>query len=141
MFAASAQGEWIGDYGEALRACRTTRRPLLIVLEDPSARVAARHISYRPEAQQIQLLDSYICCRIDVSTPYGRKVADAFRAKTYPTAVVIDKTASRILARKNGYHSASDWSNFLAAHQTGQAPASRPAITYPAYSSPAGCFT
>jgi hypothetical protein len=141
MFAASAHGEWSGDYGEALRDCRSARRPLLVVLEDPTARVAARHTSYRPDAQQIQLLQSYIRCRIDVSTPYGRKVAEAFRASSFPTTVVIDKTASKIIARKNGYQSDSDWSNFLAAYQTGHAPASRPAITYPAFSSPAGCFT
>jgi hypothetical protein len=139
--AANAQPEWLDDYGGALHAARTHQRPLLIVLEDSTARVPSRHVSHRPDAQHIPLLEPYVRCRIDVSTPYGRKVADAFRATSFPMTVVIDKTASTIIARKQGFQSAGDWTNFLTNYRTGQAPAFRPVTTYPAHSSPASCFT
>jgi hypothetical protein len=139
--AASPQPQWLDDYGEALNAARSSRRPLLIVLEDSTAGSRFRHISHRPDAGQTQLLEPYTLCRVDVSTSYGRKVAEAFQATSFPTAVVTDKTATKVVARKIGHQSSGDWASFLTAYRTGRAPAPRPALTFPAFSPPGGCFT
>ena len=144
--AASPPPEWMDNYGEALRAARAARRPLLIVLEDSTARAPWRHVSHRSDAGQAELLQPYTRCRIDVSTPYGQKVADVFGATSFPTAVVTDRTATKILARKTGHQTPANWAHFLTAYRTGQAPAPQPAITFPAFTPPAfsppgGCFT
>jgi hypothetical protein len=126
---ASPQGSaWMDDYGQALQAARAARQPLLVVIDDHSASdERLRHISHRTESTQSEpLLKPYILCRVDVSTPYGKKVADAFRATAFPYTAIIDNTASFVLARRSGAMTPADWSTLLVAHQTGQRPVIAP---------------
>ena len=55
-----------------------------------------------------------------MSTAYGKKVADAFKAKEFPFAAIIDKTGSVVLCKKAGKVSDEEWQETLATYQTGE---------------------
>lgn len=113
--------DWQSDYGKALEASRTGARPLLIVLDDPSdPAAAAEEDQLVAEGEQEELLGAYECCHVDVSTEYGKKVADAFKAKEFPFAAIIDKTGSVVLCKKTGKVSDEEWQETLATYQSGE---------------------
>ena len=113
--------KWQGDYAKALAATRQDDRPLLVVLDvpgDPKAAVEAEQ--FEIEGEQGKLLESYQLCHVDISTKYGKKVADAFRAKQFPFTAIIDKTGSVILLKKAGQISNDEWQETLAKYQKGE---------------------
>jgi len=134
MFAAPANSiEWMNDYGAALKAARAERKPLLVVLENPSARavqidagwtdaVRIGQISLVDPQPAKELLSKYKLCRIDASTPYGQAVAKAFRTASFPTTSIIDRTGSVQIFVKSGRLSDGEWRAALAKHQTGARP-------------------
>jgi hypothetical protein len=110
---------WQADYGKALEETREESRPLLIVLDNPSDEAQsldARLLEQDPDAMS---LDSYELCRIDVSTAYGKRVADVFRATEFPHAAIIDRTGSMILRRVEGNVSTKQWKETLARYEAG----------------------
>ncbi len=113
--------DWQSDYGKALKASRADARPLLIVLDDPSdPQAAAAEDQLAAEGEQEELLSAYECCHVDVSTKYGKKVADAFKAEKFPFAAIIDKTGSFVLCKKTGKVSDAEWQETLATYQNGE---------------------
>jgi hypothetical protein len=113
--------DWQSDYGKALEASRTGEKPLLIVLDDPSNPAAAAEADQlEAEGKQEELLGAYECCHVDVSTEYGKKVADAFKAKEFPFAAIIDKTGSVVLHKTAGKLSDKQWQDTLATYQNGE---------------------
>jgi hypothetical protein len=113
--------DWQSDYGKALEATRADAKPLLIVLDDPSnPAAAAEEDQLTAEGKQEELLNSYERCHVDVSTAYGKKVADAFQAKQFPFAAIIDKTGSVVLCKKAGKVSDAEWQETLATYQSGE---------------------
>ena len=113
--------EWQSDYGQALEASRAEARPLLIVLDNPSdPQAAAEEEQLTAEGEQVELLNAYECCHVDVSTEYGKKVADAFKAEEFPFAAIIDKTGSVVLCKKTGKVSDEEWQATLATYQNGE---------------------
>ncbi len=124
--AAPAQSPGGDDYGAALNAARKTGRPLLVVLEKPNeaaARIDQVHFSKeepRAEASTVaknDLLQPYVFCRIDVTTPYGARVAEAFRVSEFPHTVITNKGASKMIYRKTGTFSASEWKSTLVSYK------------------------
>lgn len=111
--------QWQSDYGKALEASRNESRPLLIVLDIPSDPQADAEVD-QLAAQGDQLLAAYECCHVDVTTEYGKKVADAFKAQTFPFAAIIDKTGSVVLCKKTGKVSGDEWQATLAKYQSGE---------------------
>jgi hypothetical protein len=96
---------------------------LLVVLDKPGntdARIAPELLAPGEGSQQTELLKSYELCHVDVSTEYGQKVADAFKAKSFPYVAVIDKTASVIIYQKAGQPGTEEWNRMLAAHKSGE---------------------
>jgi hypothetical protein len=130
----SPEPQWIPDYGEALQVARAARRPLLVVLDHAPPSDKMRPASHRAVAP---LLESYVLCRVEVSTPYGKKVADAFRATVFPYAAVIDNTGSRILARRQGELTEASWTTLLTRRQSSRPPV----VSSPVFSMPQPCFT
>jgi hypothetical protein len=124
MFAATASpSEWTNDYGVALKAARTERKPLVVVIENPAeSAVRIGEISLVDQQPTRQLLAKYKLCRVDASTPYGQAVARAFRATTFPTTSIIDKTGSVQIFVKAGPLSTAEWLAALAKHQSGARP-------------------
>ena len=74
------------------------------------------------EGEQAKVLASYRLCRVDVSTEYGQKVAQAFGATQFPHTAIIDKTGSTVLFKKPGQIGAEEWQTTLAKFQKGSAP-------------------
>jgi hypothetical protein len=114
--------EWESSYGKALEATRSESRPLLVVLDKPASsedRVAPELLAPSGDSKQAELLKSYELCHVDVTTEYGQKVAEAFKAKSFPYVAVIDKTGAAIIYSKAGKTSSDEWSRVLDAHKAG----------------------
>jgi hypothetical protein len=128
MFAAtfsatSATPDWQSDYGQALAATRSDQRPLLVVLDIPSNPQAALDGSLlATEGELGQLLANYELCHVDVSTEYGKRVAEAFKATSFPHTSIIDRTGSVVIFKKPGAIDATEWSTTLAKFQAGDKP-------------------
>jgi hypothetical protein len=119
----SSQVEWQADYGKALAATRSDQRPLLIVLDIPSNPQASLDRNLlTAEGDQAQLLQSYELCHVDVSTPYGQKVAQAFGATQFPHTAIIDRTGAVVIFKKPGQMALGEWSATLAKYQGGERP-------------------
>jgi len=119
--ATPTQLEWQSDYGKALAATRADNRPLLVVLDVPSnpkTAVATQQVA--KDAAQEKLLGAYQLCHVDASTAYGKKVAKAFGASSFPYTAILDKSASVVLCRKVGQLSNDQWQKTLAKYQTGE---------------------
>ena len=113
--------EWQADYGKALSSARSTDQPLLIVLDvpnDPKASMQSKLGS--EEKEQLDLLNRYQRCHIDVTTEYGKRVAKVFGATQFPFTAIIDKTGSIILVKKLGQLSDDQWNETLATYQKGE---------------------
>jgi hypothetical protein len=118
LLLAAPGGDWSADYGACLQRAAAEQRPLLVVLERPKS--ATFTAAGSPEARE--LLDHYVLCKVDVTTPYGQAVAEAFRARELPLTVIIDRTAKRQIFRQAGSLSTSEWTAALTAHQSGDLP-------------------
>jgi hypothetical protein len=112
--ATSGGHKWEADYGKALAATRADDRPLLVVLQVPGESQVA------DDSEQAKLLGDYQLCRIDASTEYGQRVAEAFKAESLPYMAIIDKTGSVVLFHKEGQLSEEEWQSTLAAHRKGE---------------------
>jgi hypothetical protein len=118
-----AKVNWQADYGKALAATRSDQRPLLVVLDnpaDPAATFDAKLIA--ADGQQAELLKSYRLCRVDVSTEYGQKVAEAFGAKQFPHTAIIDKTGASVLFKQSGPIAGDQWQSTLTKFEKGVQP-------------------
>ena len=67
---------------------------------DPQEAVETEQLD--TNGDQGELLGNYQLCHVDTSTEYGKKVAEAFRAKEFPFTAIIDKTGSIVLTKKEG---------------------------------------
>jgi hypothetical protein len=65
-------------------------------------------------------LQPYTLCHVDVTTDYGKKVASAFRATSFPHVAIIDKTGSTVIYRSTGPIDAADWQQVLTHHKNGE---------------------
>jgi hypothetical protein len=125
LLAANSQPQaWQTSYGKALAATKAANSPLLVVLDKPNsqnARIAPELLRVKDAAgKQTQLLQPYTLCHVDVTTDYGKKVASAFRATSFPHVAIIDKTGSTVLFRTSGKIEASEWEQVLSRHKNGQ---------------------
>jgi hypothetical protein len=123
LTASSEAAQWQADYGKALEATRSNDKPLLVVLDKPSDKDSRVDPSLLGEGadqgKDANLLASYELCHVDVSTTYGKKVAKAFRARTFPHLAIIDKTGSTVLFSRAGKMKADQWENTLASYKKG----------------------
>jgi hypothetical protein len=55
-----------------------------------------------------------------VTTEYGKRVAEAFRAEEFPFAAIIDKTGSVVLHKTAGKMSDEKWQTTLTTYKTGE---------------------
>ncbi len=116
LTAASPQApHWEADYGKALEQTRADDRPLLIVLENTADEKQQLNVDSDKE-----LLAAYDLCRVDVSTEYGKKVAEAFKAEKFPFTAIIDKSGVVILHKQTGAVTSSSWKATLTKYQKGE---------------------
>ena len=67
----------------------------------------------RMNLRLLELLRPYNLCHVDVSTDYGKKVAEAFKAEDFPYTAIIDKTGSVIIFAKAGKMANEEWQGVL----------------------------
>jgi hypothetical protein len=126
--ATSSTTDWQSDYGKALAATRSDQRPLLVVLDIPSNPQASLDNSLLAvDGEQANLLSAYELCHVDVSTEYGKRVAEAFHATQFPHTSIIDRTGSVVLFKKPGAMASTEWNATLAKYQAGQQPTTQTA--------------
>lgn len=115
--------QWQESYGKALQATREGSQPLLVVLDKPnseSARVEPALLSEGSiSGQPSDALKPYQLCHVDVTSEYGKKVADVFHATTFPHVAIIDKTGSVIIHRQTGKIDAAGWEKMLTQYKEG----------------------
>jgi hypothetical protein len=133
----SVQGlTWFSDYGAALEATKAARKPLLVVLDDPSnRRLRVEQVSRRDDRGAGDLLAKYTLCHVDVTTAYGREVARRFRAREFPSTAIIDREGRTVIFSKAGHFSDESWRATLSGYRDGRWPAAAPR------SQPVVCFT
>jgi hypothetical protein len=123
MAVAPSAPKWQADYGKALAATKSDHRPLLIVLDRPAdAKTAVQEELLQADGANAELLKSYELCRVDVSTDYGKKVADAFGATEFPHTAIIDKNGATVLFKKQGQLSGEELKTTLAKFEKGEQP-------------------
>ena len=116
--------KWQSNYMKALQATRKDDRPLLVVLDNPNkAKEAIDAEQLELEGKQGELLGSYQLCHVDVTTKYGKKVADAFHAEKFPFTAIIDKKGEYILLKKTGKLEGQEWNETLSKYKKGEEPA------------------
>ena len=143
---------WYQHYDKAKHAAQTAKRPLLVVIENPSE-IKQRLDEERLPADTAQqgLLDKFHLCRVDATTDYGKRVAKAFGAQRFPFTAIIDKQSRLIVFRKAGQMTKQEWRNALAqnnAPSDARILVKRPIVTDfgttvygSAFSSAGTCFT
>jgi hypothetical protein len=124
LLAASSEApQWQASYGKALQATKQSDQPLLVVIDKPNSENARVEPALLGDgassSESVDQLGKYQLCHIDASSEYGKKVAKAFRATTFPHVAIIDKTGSVILARKTGKIDAAGWEKLLDQHKDG----------------------
>jgi hypothetical protein len=141
LLAATPQAPvWEASYGKALQATRDGNQPLLIVLDKPNSEDARIEPTLLSEGEiggkSVEALKPYQLCHVDVTSDYGKKVAEAFHAKTFPAVAIIDKTGSVIIHRQNGKIDAAVWEKMLKEHKDGLRPTAKTVshVTYKAVS-------
>jgi hypothetical protein len=110
---------WHADYGVALAETKQDGHPLLVVFEKPGDEQQRLEPSLLSAESGAFPLDSYALCRIDVSTEYGKEVAEGFKVKDFPHVAIIDKSGSVILRRVSGDISKAEWKDVLKKHADG----------------------
>jgi hypothetical protein len=117
---APEKSKWQADYGKALAATRNDQRPLLVVLDNPADPAASVDSSLlEAKGEHAELLKPYRLCRVDVSSEYGKKVAQVFGATEFPHTTIIDKTGKIVLYKKPGKIASNDWKNALRKFESG----------------------
>ncbi len=105
---------WVDDYAVALEEAKELQKPLLIVIDDPSqSQDQSQQAEATLELENAALLEDYVLCHVDVTTDYGKRVADVFKVKQYPSTAIIDKTGEKIIYRKSGQLDDEDWATAL----------------------------
>jgi hypothetical protein len=121
---AATDGQWHTDYAQALAAAKADSKPLLVVLHKPDQpEQSIQQVSHVEKTEQATL-GNYHLCQIDVTSPTGKAVADAFKATSFPYTVITDKRADQVILRKTGTFSDGEWKTTLSEYRRGVRPIS-----------------
>lgn len=130
----ASAAEWQSDYATALKQVRADDRPMLMVIDHPG--VAEKSLDEEVINNDAKgALADYDLCRVDASTKYGAKVAEAFGAKAFPFVACIDKSGKVILDSASGEISKNEWTEMVTKYRAGVKPVrhvvAKPAVTSP----------
>ena len=107
--------KWKNHYSSVKKVAQAAKRPMLLVLENPTSKGGTIDDSKLTEKErEILTKGKFELCRVDVNTDYGKRVAAAFGARVFPYTVVTDHSSKRIVFRKPGQMSGQDWALALA---------------------------
>ncbi len=120
LAAMPANSRWSDDYGYSLKMSRAVKRPLLIVLDKPEEeKQRVKPVRFSLDPTQAGLLRPYELCHVDVTSPYGKKLAKAFGAKKFPYTAIVDKSGEAIIYQKSGRFRSDEWASVLTTHRDG----------------------
>ena len=140
---------WNTNYGTAKRIAQATKRPLLVVIENSKSKASQideKSLDGTPREKLLR--QDFELVRVDANTDYGRRVAKAFGVQSFPYTAVTDGGSKRIVFRKSGPMSKSDWTLALAKSEQAGAPVglssssiggqviSQPSAVYPVITQP-----
>jgi hypothetical protein len=114
-----AELEWSNHYADAKKQAAAEQRPLLVVLEDasnPAGRFDQDNLA--SQEKQLEMLQNYRLCRMDVNTAYGKRVAEAFGANQFPFTAITDKSAQFVKFRTAGAMTPQQWEQTLSTQQS-----------------------
>lgn len=115
---------WKEHYGQALKSARSHQRPLLLVMQDPSdPNHRLQQIDSISDNGHNELLSRFELCRVDVTTPHGKKTAEIFGVEEFPYTVMIGNKGKNIVFRRPGPMASEDWKNTLASYHSSPEPA------------------
>lgn len=113
-----AELQWSDHYADAKKQAAAEQRPLLVVLEDstsPAGQFDQNNLA--SQEKQVAMLQNYQLCRMDVNTPYGKLVAEAYGAKTFPFTAITDHGARVVKFRGSGAMTPQQWEQTLVKQQ------------------------
>lgn len=117
------QLDWSDHYANAKQGAATEQRPLLVVLENSADPAGKLDLQAAGNAEkQLELLKQYKLCRMDVNTPYGKRVAEAFHVTKFPFTAITDKTTRYVTFRSSDPMNGDQWTQTLEAKKMGEAP-------------------
>lgn len=106
--------QWKSHYGTAKRSAQATQRPLVVVIEHSHEQDQIDDGSLGNDSREILASKDFELVKVDANTDYGKRVALAFGAREFPYTAVTDDASKRIVFRKSGQMSESDWTLALA---------------------------
>ena len=106
----SSELAWSVDYAQAFAAAKSSRKPLLVVIEDSTKQGNQfDEDKLASEPTQVQLMSQFELCKIDASSKKGKQVAKAWGATQFPYTAITDRTNSVVVYRKGGQMSRNEW--------------------------------
>lgn len=139
---ADSGATWHADYGDALAETKQDGQPLLIVLDNPSKAADRLDPSLLNAEKGSFPLDRYALCHVDVTTKYGKQVAEGFKVTEFPHVAIIDKSGTVILRRVKGEVTEQEWTKILNKHADGlRVGATAHTVSKPVISTPVSTYT
>jgi hypothetical protein len=83
------------NYGEAWKAAKADKRPMLVVLNPGDEKKAVDVHGLRNNEKLSKVLDEYVVAQIDTTTEHGQAVLKSFGTPSLPRLVVIDNKQSK----------------------------------------------
>lgn len=107
--------KWRRHYDSAKVEAQKAKRPLVVVIEKPdSSQEKIDETKLTPQDRKKITTENFELVRVDATTDYGKRVAEAFGARKFPYTAVTDKQSVKIVFRKEGQMSQKDWTLALA---------------------------
>ena len=123
LLGAAPSGPWESDYAVALKQARAEGKPMLVVLHKPQVTgQRLRQVSLTADGEGRSLERFYQLCEVNVTTDYGKKVAEAFKVTSFPHTVITDKQGKQIIFEKTGHVTDTTWITALSDHRHGNRP-------------------
>ena len=128
--------QWKKHYEAAKQSAQAAKRPLVVVIEDPSAEEKLDEESLSKDSRDILVQEDFELVRVNAATDYGKRVAAAFGAKKLPYTAVTNEMSSKIVFRKAGRTSKTDWTLALAESVKTKGMAAEEVVSQPVVSQP-----
>ena len=81
-----------------------------------------QQVGFTTGSDNLAMQRFYQLCHVDVSTRYGKKVAEVFKVTSFPHTVITDKQGKKVIFEKSGQFSDAGWITTLSDYRHGNRP-------------------